>query len=116
MPQDVYLYERLVIGLEGEPSREQGEAGDTYSLRLYIKNPIGSPGSDRRPPGMELWTEDGGVFEPSNDAWAEPMLPDTEDTRLVQFRIPADVTPRELVLGPGQPEEVHIPLTQAAAA
>ena len=113
MPQDVYLYDRLVIGFEGAAVREPGADADKLSLVLAIKNPLGSPGSTRRPPNMELWDSAGRVFEASNADWAEPVLPDTEITRRVEFEIAPDAEDLQLVLGPGEPDEVRAPVPAA---
>ena len=114
MPQEVYLYERLVIGLDGEVRREPDGDADRLSLTLWIKNPMGSPGSTRRPPNMEVWDSAGRVFETANDDWAEPVLPDTEITRKVEFDIAPDAEELELVFGPGEPDEVRAPVPATA--
>lgn len=114
MPQNVYLYDRLVIGFEGTVWREPGPDADRLSMVLTIKNPLGSPGSTRRPPSMEVWDGAGRVFESTNADWAEPLLPDTEITRQVQFEIAPDAEDLELVLGPGEPDEVHAPVRETA--
>lgn len=109
MPQDVYLYDRLVIGIE-DSERRPGSDADGLRLTLSIKNPIGPLDSTVRPPNMEVWDSDGRVFESTNADWAEPLQPDTEIVRPVSFDIAADAQGLELVLAPGEPGEVHIPL------
>jgi hypothetical protein len=62
---------------------------------------------------MEIWDADGRVFNVENSDWAEPVLPDSEIQEPVRFEIAPDALGLELVLGPGEPEEVHIPLPEA---
>lgn len=113
MPQDVYLYDRLVIGMEGS-ERRPGSQADELRLTISIKNPIGSLDRTARPPNMEIWDAAGRVFESTNADWAEPLQPDTEIVRPVEFDIAPDAQGLELVLAPGEPEEVHIPLDDNA--
>ena len=114
MPQNVYLYDRLVLGFEGNIRREPGSDADKLSMIITIKNPLGSTSSTRRPPNMEIWDSAGRVYETTNADWAEPVLPDTEIARRVEFEIPADAEDLELVFGPGEPDEVHAPLSETA--
>ena len=114
MPQDAYIFDRLVISMTGPAVREPGPDHDKLSLVLAFKNPIGSPGSTRRPPAMEIWDSEGRVFETTNADWAEPILPDTEINRSVRFEISPDSADLQLVLGPGEPDEVRAPIEEAA--
>lgn len=112
MPEDVFLYDRLVIGFEDRPRREPGGDADNLSMTISIKNPLGSPGSTRRPPNMEIWDSAGRVFETTNDDWAEPVLPDTEVTYQVEFAIAPDAEDLQLVFGPGEADEVRAPVPE----
>jgi hypothetical protein len=114
MPQDVYLYERLVVGLEGPVRREAGQDADRLRVMLTVKNPIGALGSTMRLPNMEVWDTNGRVYEVTNDDWAEPIEPDTEIRRPVEFEIAPDAVGLELVMGPGETAEVHIPMEDGA--
>jgi hypothetical protein len=112
MSQEVYLYDRLVIGVEGAPEREPVMDSDRLRIVLSIKNPIGSLRSTMRPPNMEVWDAAGRVFEATNADWAEPLLPDTEIQQPVEFDIAPDAEGLQLVLGPGETNEVRIPIDE----
>ena len=70
MRNDFYHVDRLVIALESEPQRQAGFERNRLDIDLWMKNPVGSTGSTRRPPGIELRDSDGFVYEPANDDWA----------------------------------------------
>jgi hypothetical protein len=111
MPEDVYLVDRLVIGVRSQERVASGQAGvDRLRVGVWIKNPVGSPGSTRRPPNMEVWDSAGRVYEVVNDAWAEPILPDTEIEAPAEFEIARDAEEVKLVLAPGDPEQVAVDL------
>jgi hypothetical protein len=107
MPEEVFLVDRLVLFIK-EAVRAPGPESDVerLSVTLNVKNPVGSPGSTRRPPNMEVWDAEGRVYPVINDDWAEPVLPDTEIETEAVFDVAADATEIELVFAPGEPDEV----------
>jgi hypothetical protein len=111
MARDAYIIDRLVLSIDGtnrEPGAQPGT--DRLAFTLSVKNPIGPPGSTRRPPAMELEDDAGGVYPAVNADWAIPVLPDTEVQVPVEFEIPEDARRLRLVFAPGDPEEVRVDL------
>jgi hypothetical protein len=112
MPEPTYVVDRLVVFLSGH-RRERGPERDLdrVVVDLRFKNPVGSPGSTRRPPNMEVWDNTGRVYPVVNADWAEPVLPDTELQAPATFEVATDAEELDLVLAPGEPDETHVPLT-----
>jgi hypothetical protein len=115
MPKDAYIVERLVIAVEDQPRMEPTQESGVSRLHMTLsfKNPVGSPGSTRRPPSMEIWDAAGRTFPVENDDWAQPVLEDTEINVPVVFLVAENAEEMELVLAPGEPEETHVPLDLA---
>lgn len=112
MPEPYYVVDRLVVFLTGhERRRNENRGSDRLTVNLRFKNPVGSPGSTRRPPAMEVWDNAGRVYTVRNADWAEPIQPDTEMVAPATFEIAPDADELDLVLAPGEPDETRVPLT-----
>ena len=114
MPKDAYVLERLVVTVVGQERRPGTEPSvDHVSIDLTFKNPLGSPGSTRRPPNMELKDAEGRFYPVLNADWAEPILPDTEMSTRAEFDVADSAVELALVFAPGESDEVTIDLSAA---
>lgn len=111
MPETVTV-ERLVIMVNGH-HREAGAlpGRDIVAVDLTVKNPIGSPGSTRRTPFMELHDDVGRIYPAEMDPQLMNPVPPTESVDgTCRFEVAEEAMGLELVIAPGSDEEVGVSL------
>lgn len=112
MAEVTLILDRLVVILYGFERTPTGIPGrETLTLDLQLKNPIGTIGTVRRTPAMEVWDDLGHVYTPSdNDEYTGPILPDEEFHERPRFDIPTEAMGLQFVLEPGTDEEQIVEL------
>lgn len=107
MAEVTLILDRLVVILHGFERTPTGIPGrETLTLDLELKNPIGSPGTVRRIPAMEVWDDLGHVYTPEvSDEYANPILADEAFRMRPRFDIPVEAMALQFVLKPGMDVE-----------
>lgn len=109
--------ERLVVGdllfkFRGYERGPEQAGRDLLVIHSTIEGGGRRLGEAGRAPAVELWDDEGNVFEPENldEGWYMPHEPGTVTESALRFRVPESSTGLELVLAPGEDEEIHVML------
>lgn len=107
--------ERLVIGdllfkFRGYERGPERAGSDLLVVHSTIEGGGRRLGEAGRAPAVELWDDQGNIFEPDNldEAWYTPHEPGAVTESALKFRVPETSTGLELVLAPGDTEEIHV--------
>jgi hypothetical protein len=103
---------QLILHIDGYTREPSAPYQEVISLDVAIENRASGLGDARQPPAAELRDEQGRTHPLTfEEAWSEPLQPDTAVTARLMFEVPLDATALELVLAAGTDEEVSVPLT-----